>query len=90
MATQSPRSRSGFAATPLAKFLAGTAGRTVRLLAGVVLVIAGLTWLGGTVGLIVAIIGLVPIAAGLFDFCLLSALLGGPLRGRDVRAAGRR
>ncbi len=90
MATQSPRSRSGFAATPLAQFLAGTAGRTVRLLAGVVLVIAGLTWLGGTVGLIVAIIGLVPIAAGLFDFCLLSALLGGPLRGRDVRAAGRR
>lgn len=90
MATQSPRSRSGFAVTPLAQFLAGTAGRTVRLLAGVVLVIAGLTWLGGTVGLIVAIIGLVPIAAGLFDFCLLSALLGGPLRGRDVRAAGRR
>ncbi len=90
MATQSPRSRSGFAATPLAQFLAGTAGRTVRFLAGVVLVIAGLAWLGGTVGLIVAIVGLVPIAAGLFDFCLLSALLGGPLRGGDIRAAGRR
>ncbi len=90
MATHSPRSQSGFAATRLAQFLAGTAGRTVRFLAGVVLVIAGLAWLGGTVGLIVAIIGLVPIAAGLFDFCPLSALLGGPLWGRDIRAAGRR
>jgi hypothetical protein len=90
MATQSPRSRSGFAATPLAQFLAGTGGRTVRAVVGVILLIVGLAVIGGVIGVIVAIIGLVPIAAGLFDFCLLSALLGGPLRGRDIRAAGRR
>jgi hypothetical protein len=91
MATQSPRSRSsGFAATPLAQFLAGTAGRTVRAVVGVILLIVGLAVIGGVIGVIVAIIGLVPIAAGLFDFCLLSALLGGPLWGRDIRAAGRR
>ena len=90
MNAQPRRSRSGFAATPLAQFLAGTAGRAVRFVAGVVLVVVGLAWIGGTAGVIVAIIGLVPIAAGLFDFCLLSALLRGPFWGRDIRNAGRR
>jgi hypothetical protein len=90
MATQSPRSTQGFAASPLAQFLAGTTGRVVRAVVGVILVIVGLAAIGGIVGVIVAIIGLVPIAAGLFDFCLLSAVLGGPLGGSEIRRAGRR
>jgi uncharacterized membrane protein YuzA (DUF378 family) len=32
------------------------------------------------------VVGAVPILAGVFDFCLLTALLGGPLAGRRVRS----
>jgi hypothetical protein len=56
----------------LVQFMATTAGRAARVGAGLMLVVAG-ALLGGA-WWIVAVVGLVPIAAGLLDFCLLAPL----------------
>ena len=46
----------------------------------------GLIGLSGTTGYTVAIIGVVPLVAGLFDFCLFAPLFGAPLSGLKIRA----
>ncbi len=69
----------------LVKFMSSGAGRALRVILGVAIIAAGLAAVQGTVGLILAVIGLVPIAAGLFDFCLLGAVFGVPLSGTQAR-----
>ncbi|MEP0764496.1 MAG: DUF2892 domain-containing protein [Chloroflexota bacterium] len=69
----------------LVDFMASSAGRLLRIVAGIVLILIGLFVIEGTVGIVVAIIGLVPLAAGAFDFCVLAPLLGLPFRGPDIR-----
>ncbi len=54
----------------LINFLASSSGRAVRVVAGIALVVVGLLVMGGTGGIVVAVIGLVPLLAGIFDFCL--------------------
>jgi len=71
---------------PFVSFMASTTGRIVRIVAGIVLVVWGWFGLGGTVGIIVAIIGLVPLLAGVFDFCVFAPLFGAPLSGPKIRA----
>jgi len=66
--------------------MASTTGRIVRIVAGVALVAWGLLGLSGTTGIIVAVIGLVPLLAGLFDFCVFAPLFGAPLSGPKIRA----
>jgi hypothetical protein len=70
---------------PFISFLASTTGRIVRALAGLALIVWGLAGLGGTTGIIVAVIGAVPLAAGLFDFCVFAPLFGAPLSGPRIR-----
>jgi hypothetical protein len=72
---------------PLINFLASATGRIVRILAGIALVLWGVMGLTGATGIVVAIIGLVPLLAGLFDFCVLAPLFGAPLSGAKIRAA---
>lgn len=57
-----------------------------RAAVGVALIVAGLTQ-HSAVGWILAIVGLVPLAAGLFDWCPLGPIFGSPLRGCDIRKA---
>ncbi len=71
---------------PLVSFLASGTGRLVRIVAGIALVVWGWFGLGGTTGLIIAIVGLVPLVAGLFDFCVFAPLFGAPLSGPKIRA----
>jgi Inner membrane protein YgaP-like, transmembrane domain len=71
---------------PVVSFLASSTGRTVRIVAGVILVAWGWFGLSGTTGMIVAIIGLVPLFAGIFDFCVFAPLFGAPLSGTKIRA----
>ena len=68
------------------KVMASTAGRAVRVLAGVVLIVAGGILGGGWWAIRRAWIGLVPFAAGALDICLFNALFGQALRGSVVRA----
>ena len=70
---------------PFSKFMASTTGRIVRVVAGIALVAWGLLGLGGTVGIIVAVVGLVPLLAGLFDWCVFAPLFGDPFSGAKIR-----
>ncbi len=78
-----------FAASWLGQCLSSTRGRIARVVAGLALIVGGLFVLGGTAGIVLAAIGLVPLLAGAFDVCIFSALFGGPLRGSNVRACAR-
>jgi hypothetical protein len=71
---------------PFVTFMASTAGRLTRIVAGIALVVWGWFGLGGMTGTIVAIVGLVPLLAGLFDFCVFAPLFGAPLSGPQIRA----
>lgn len=67
------------------KFMASPIGRLVRIVAGVILIAVGLWAVKGTAGIIVAIIGLLPLAAGVFDVCLFAPLFGKPFSGSKIR-----
>lgn len=71
---------------PFVKFMASPTGRVVRIIAGIALIVWGLIGLGGTAGIIVAVVGAVPLLAGLFDFCVFAPLFGNPLSGPKIRA----
>lgn len=67
-----------------AKFMAGPIGRGVRVVAGLVLVLLGLVSIGGVGGIIVAALGLVAVAAGAFNFCLIAPIIKAPFFGKDA------
>jgi hypothetical protein len=69
------------------RFIATPAGRLVRILAGLALISVGLGWVQGTGGWVLTIIGLVPLAAGLFDRCVFAPLFGLPFVGWRLRHA---
>lgn len=70
----------------LAKFMASSTGRIVRIVAGLILMALGIWVVDSTLWQwVLIIVGLVPLAAGLFDFCLLAALFGAPLSGEEIR-----
>ncbi|PKQ15692.1 MAG: DUF2892 domain-containing protein [Actinobacteria bacterium HGW-Actinobacteria-7] len=71
---------------PFCTFMASASGRAVRVVAGIGLIVWGLMGLGGTTGIIVAVVGAVPLLAGLFDFCVFAPLFGCPLSGPKIRA----
>jgi hypothetical protein len=66
--------------------MASSAGRIIRVVAGIALVALGLLVLKGTTGVVVAVVGLVPLVAGLFDFCVFAPLFGCPMSGPKIRA----
>jgi len=65
-------------------FMSSMAGRGTRAVAGVALVVVGAALGGGW--LVLALFGLVFIAVGVFDVCLLAPLFKQPLSGKAVRA----
>jgi hypothetical protein len=71
---------------PFVSFLASGTGRIVRALAGLALILWGLFGLHGAAGIAVAVIGVVPFVAGIFDFCVFAPLFGMPLSGPRIRA----
>lgn len=71
---------------PFVSFMASPAGRITRIVAGLVLIAWGLLGLTGAGGLVVAVVGMVPLVAGLFDFCVFAPLFGAPLAGPKIRA----
>ena len=68
-------------------FLAGTGGRLARVVAGVILVLVGLFVVEGALGWVLALVGLVPLLAGVFDFCVFAPLFGLPFVGERLRQA---
>jgi hypothetical protein len=68
------------------KFMVSPAGRLARVIAGVILIAGGLFYLGGPVGIVVALVGLVPLVAGAIDVCIFAPLFGYPFSGVRARA----
>ena len=67
------------------RFLGSASGRWTRGIIGIALLVLG-AWLGGY-WWILAAVGAVVAAAGIFDFCLLAPLAGRPFWGKKFRAS---
>ncbi len=68
-----------------AKFMSSWAGRLIRILAGLALIWLGLGAVQGIGGWILAVVGLLPVVAGLGNFCVFAPLFGGPFLAKDIR-----
>ena len=66
--------------------MASTSGRIVRIIAGLAFIAFGLWVIHGAWGIVLAVVGLVPLVAGIFDFCVFASLFGAPLSGPKIRA----
>lgn len=73
-----------FGRSRFAKFINSPTGRLARLVAGAGLMAWGYTQRDTGRGLVFMAVGLVPLAAGAFNLCLISALLGGPISGARI------
>ena len=78
-----------FAESGFAQFIASGFGRALRIVAGLALIGWGFTHRDQIAGMVLMGVGLLPLATGAFDWCLLSPLFGGPLSGRAIRSARR-
>lgn len=67
----------------IVNFMSSTAGRLVRVVAGIGLIAWGLFGGGGNV---VAAVGALPLLTGILDICLFGPVFGMPLSGGAVRA----
>lgn len=66
-------------------FLASPAGRVTRIVAGVALILIGLFVVDGPISWVLEMVGLVPLLAGVFDFCVFAPLAGLPFVGSKLR-----
>jgi DUF2892 family protein len=66
-----------------ARWMAAGWGRIARIVAGLILVAVGL-YMQSTWGFVMVIIGLVPLTAGVFNFCLFAPLFGAPFNSRRL------
>jgi hypothetical protein len=69
-----------------AQLMNSTAGRTLRIAVGLALIGIGLFAIRGVAGVAMAIVGAVPLAAGVFDFCLMAPILSVPWSGAKIRS----
>jgi hypothetical protein len=72
---------------PFVKFMSSTTGRITRIIAGLALIALGLLVVHGLAGTILAVVGVLPLVAGLFDFCVFAPLFGAPMSGKQVRTS---
>ena len=68
----------------LVGFLSSPAGRVVWAVLGLAMIVIGVILGGGWY--VLAAAGLLPLAAGVFDFCLIAPLLRRPMAGKKFRA----
>lgn len=63
-----------------ARFMSSTTGRAIRVVVGLAIIIWGFA--AGIPALVV--VGLVPLAAGAFNVCLIAPLLKAPFSGKSL------
>jgi len=79
-----------FVTSGFAQFMSSGAGRAGRVVTGLALIGWGYLHRDAGSGLAFMLVGLLPLAAGLLDICVLGPLFGGPLSGSAIRAAAPR
>ncbi len=67
-----------------AEFMSSPMGRGLRVVFGGVLIYLGLSVVQGVAGTILAAAGVVPIATGLLNVCLIGPLIGAPMKGSSL------
>lgn len=67
-----------------ARFMSSLYGRLIRIVAGAALIVVGLAVVHGTGGIILAIVGLVPLVAGIMNVCVFAPLFGGPFSAKAI------
>ncbi len=80
------KSYESFNQSGFSKFLNTLAGRILRLVMGIGFLVVGFIYRDHALGVISIVWGLLPLSAGVFDICYISAALGGPLSGRKIRS----
>jgi hypothetical protein len=75
-----------FNQSSFSKFLNSLAGRILRLVAGIGFLVVGYMYRDQALGVISMVWGVLPLSAGAFDICYVSAALGGPLSGKKIRS----
>jgi hypothetical protein len=68
------------------RLMATPAGRGIRIAAGAAMIVGGIL-IGGTGGIILALVGIVPLAAGASNRCLIAPAIGAPFKGSDAGQA---
>lgn len=79
------RSGESFNQSGFSRFLNSPAGRVFRVVAGLGFLVVGYAYRGHALGVLSMVWGVLPLSAGAFDICYISALLGGPLSGAKIR-----
>jgi hypothetical protein len=64
-----------------ARFMATPLGRGIRIVAGLAIIVTGLAQ-KSAVGYILAVVGLVPLLAGVFNVCSIAPVLKAPFSGK--------
>jgi hypothetical protein len=67
------------------KFINSSAGRVFRLVAGLCFLAVGYAYRDTTLGIVSMVWSILPLSAGAFDMCYISAVLGGPISGEKIR-----
>jgi Inner membrane protein YgaP-like, transmembrane domain len=67
-------------------FMQSTTGRILRIVVGIALIALGLLAVQGVWGIVLAVIGLVPLIAGIGGVCLVAPLFGFTLKGQHKPA----
>ena len=75
-----------FGKSGVARFINSPTGRVVRIAIGLALVGYGFTQRATSTGPILMAVGAIPLIAGAFNLCLISALLGGPISGARINS----
>lgn len=71
------------------QFINSRAGRVLRLVAGGAFLLLGYVYRDHAAGIAAMVWSVLPLSAGAFDLCWVSAILGGPVSGARIRALGR-
>ncbi len=74
-----------FNQSPFSHFINSSAGRLFRVIAGAAFLVTGYFFRAHPLGMLAMLWSILPITAGGFDVCYVSAALGGPLSGRTIR-----
>ena len=77
---------AAFNRTGFSRFINSPAGRVFRLTAGAGFLTVGYVFRAHTLGLVAMAWSVVPLTAGMFNCCYISAALGGPLPSAKICA----
>ncbi len=77
---------AAFNESRFSQFINSWIGRMFRVVAGAMFLVVGYVYRDHGAGVAAMVWSVLPLSAGAFDLCYISALLGGPVSGAKIRA----